>query len=309
MTVVSASTDKAPSKRRKLDAVVVPYRDKPPKAAGPRKSNGKPSIGEPKTQAKISANATRSAKEKAAPKQKATNNPEGSATKGTVTQRVIRRIHATVEVPVKVEDDEDELVRTPVIDENGRTLPDKDPKPSTSAKKAAKSTEPSRVKSKSWQAHRDNDVTPPASASVPRRLKSGVDPDYYEPDEDSYNRRSLDGSNVRNRPPSRRKSIRELRESDFEYREEDGDETDADELNIGVTFSLLTPSRRQTDHYILQRSFERDARPEKPTKRVNGGPSDAPARKHGRKRKAIDAMGIDEPVVSGRGAGKAVKTR
>jgi len=43
--------------------------------------------------------------------------------------------------------------------------------------------------------------------------------------------------------------------------------------------------------------------------RVNAAPSNAPARKNGRKRKVVDAMDVDEPVVSGRGAGKAVKTR
>ena len=299
-------------KRVQLEAVVVPRRDKPSKATGPRKSNGKPSTGGPKTQAKTAANTTRPVKDKVTPKQKSTQNPEGSATKGPITQRVIRRVHATVEVPVKVEDDEDELVRTPVLDANGRTLPDKDPKPSTSAKKTAKSTELSRVKSKSWQAHRDGDVTPPASAPVPRRRKSGADQDYCEPDEDAYNWRSMGSSNVRNRPPSRRKSIRELKESDFEYREEDEDEeTDADELNLGVTPALLTPPPRRADHYILQRSFEHDVHPEKPTKqqRVNGAQSNAPARKNGRKRKAVDAMDVDEPVVSGRGTGKAAKTR
>lgn len=251
-------------------------------------------------------------KDKVTPKQKSTQNPEGSTTKGPITQRVIRRVHATVEVPVKVEDDEDELVRTPVLDADGRTLPDKDPKPSTSAKKTTKSTQLSKVKSKSWQAHRDGDATPPASAPVPRRRKSGVDQDYCEPDEDAYNSRSMGSSNVRNRPPSRRKSIRELRESDFEYGEEDEDEeTDADELNIRVTFALLTPPRRQVDHSILQRGFERDVQPEKPTKqqRANEAPSNASARKNGRKRKAVDAMDVDEPVVSGRGTGKAAKTR
>jgi len=170
-------------------------------------------------------------KDKATPKQKSTQNPEGSATKGP-TQRVIRHVHAVIEVPVKVEDDEDDLARTPVNDTKGRA-PAKDPKPSTTIKQT-KSTEPSKTKNKSWQVYRDDNVTPPAPASAPRRRKSGIDQDYYEPDNDTQTLRSQENANVRQRPPSRRKSIRELRESDFEYREEEDEETDADELNLGV---------------------------------------------------------------------------
>lgn len=43
--------------------------------------------------------------------------------------------------------------------------------------------------------------------------------------------------------------------------------------------------------------------------RTNGTSSNVPAPKNARKRKAVDAMDVDEPVVSGRGAAKAVKTR
>ena len=173
-------------------------------------------------------------KDKATPKQKLTQNPEGSATRGP-TQRVIRHVHAVVEVPIKVEDDEDDLARTPVNDTKGRA-PAKDPKPSTTIKQT-KSTEPPKAKNKSWQVYGDDNATPPALASATRRRKSGIDQDYYEPDHDTQNLRSQGSANVRQRPPSRRKSIRELRESDFEYREED-EETDADELNLGVRLSF-----------------------------------------------------------------------
>ena len=146
-------------------------------------------------------------------------------------------MHAVVEVPIKVEDDEDELVRTPILDMKGRTLPDKDPKPSKTVKKAPKPVEPPRAKSKSWQVYRDDDdTTPPARPPVHKRRKSGADQDYYEPDKDVYNWRSPEDANVRHRPPSRRKSIRDLKESDFEYHEED-EETDADELNLRVNLS------------------------------------------------------------------------
>ena len=61
----------------------------------------------------------------------------------------------------------------------------------------------------------------------------------------------------------------------------------------------------------MQKSFEHCIHLERPEKqqRVNEAPSDAPARKNGRKRKVVDAMDVDEPVVSGRGTGKAFKTR
>lgn len=177
-------------------------------------------------------------KDKATQKPKPKQNPEGSTTKGP-TQRIIRRVHAVVEVPVKVEEeDEDELVRTPINDSKGRAPPEKDPRPPTAAKKTIKSAELPRAKSKSWEVYRDDDVTPPASAPIPRRRKSGIDRDYYEPDGDTYNRRNQESADVRKRPPSRRKSIRELRESDFEYREEDEEESDGDELNLVVRFSL-----------------------------------------------------------------------
>jgi len=235
----SGSVDKPPAKRRQLEAVVIPVSERPYKAPGPRKSIGKPSAGGTKTQTKATANATRPVKDKGTPKQRSTQNSEGSATRGP-TQKVIRRVHATVEVPIKVEDDEDELVLTPVIDTRGRVLPDKSPKPLKAVKKATKPAEPPRIKGKSWQAYRDDDAIPPAPTQVPKRRKSGVDQDYYDPDEDIYNWRSLEDANVRHRPPSRRKSIRELRESDFEYREgeEEEEETDTDELNLGVGLLL-----------------------------------------------------------------------
>jgi len=59
----------------------------------------------------------------------------------------------------------------------------------------------------------------------------------------------------------------------------------------------------------LQRSFEGDGHPEKPAKQQRTNEAPPNPRKNGRKRKAVDAMDVDEPVVSGRGAGKAVKTR
>lgn len=227
----SASVDKSAYKRRQLEAVIIPGGDKPIKAPGPRKSIGKPSAGGTKTQTRTTANTTRPVKDKATPRQKSTQNPEGSKTKDS-TQRVIRRVHAVVEVPIKVED-EDELVRTPVIDARGRAPLDRDLKLSTTTK--TKTTELPRAKNKSGQVYRDDDPTPPASATAPRRRKSGMDKDYYEPDQDTQNLRGQEHANVRKRPPSRRKSIRELKESDFEYREEDEEEeTDTDELNLGV---------------------------------------------------------------------------
>jgi len=213
-----------------------------------------------------------------------------------------------------MEDEEDEFVRTPVNDKKGRGPSDKDTKPPKTVKKATKSAEPSRSNGKSWQARTDdNDATPPAPSQAPKRRKSGVDQDYYEPDRDAYNWQSLESANVRQRPPSRRKSIRELRESDFEYREEeDEEETDADELNlrVGFTFHGLFPDTwLSLTCTLLQRSFEGDGHPEKPAKQQRTTEAPPNPRKNGRKRKAVDAMDVDEPVVSGRGAGKAVKTR
>lgn len=226
-------------KRRQLDAVVVPIRDKPYKAPAPRKSTGRPPAGGAKSLAKSASNPTRPVKDKPVPKQKPIQNPEGSATRAPA-QKVIRRVHAVVEVPIKVEDDEDELVRTPISDTKGRALSDRDPKPLKAVKKSAKPAEPPRAKSKSWQVYRDgDDTTPPARGPVPvpKRRKSGIDQDYYEPDQDIYNWRSLEDANVRHRPPSRRKSIRDLKESDFDYHEEEEEETDADELNLGVSLT------------------------------------------------------------------------
>lgn len=234
----SASVDKPSLKRRQLEAVVIPKSVKPSNAPVPRKSTGKPPAGGTKTQTKTVTNVARP--HKAAPKQRATQNEEGSATEGP-TQKVIRRVHAIVEVPIKVEDDEDEFEHTPVNDTKGRAPPAKDPKPSKTVKKTTKPTEPQRTKSKGWQAYMDNDATPPAPAPVDRRRKSGVDKDYHEPGEDTYSWQSREDANVRRRPPSRRKSIRELKESDFEYHEEDEDEdeeTDADELNLTVRLPL-----------------------------------------------------------------------
>lgn len=221
-----------------MEAVVVPVSEKQYKASGPRKSAGKPSTGGTKTQTKTATNATRQAKDKAPPKQKSMQNPEASTSKGP-TQKVIRRVHAVVEVPIKTEDDEDELWRTPTGDVKGRALPNGDLKSSKTVKKTTRAAEQPREKSKSWQVYRedDNDVTPPAHAAVPKRRKSGADQDYYEPSQDTQG--YLEDANVRHRPPARRKSIRDLRESDFEYREEEEDEeeeTDADELNLGVSF-------------------------------------------------------------------------
>ncbi|KAF9644144.1 hypothetical protein BDM02DRAFT_3122355 [Thelephora ganbajun] len=288
----SASVDKLPLKRRQLEAVIIPNSDKASKASGLRKPVGKPSAGGIKSQTKTVTNATRPVKDKDTPKQKLTQKPEGFPTKGP-TQKVIRRVHAIVEVPIKIEDNEDELVRTPVDNRKAEAPPDKDLRLSKVIKKATKSTGPPRTESKSWQVYRDNDATPPAHAQIPKRRKSGIDQDYCEPDEAIHNWRSLEEANVRHRPPSRRKSIRELRESDFEYREEDDDEeTDTDELNLG------------------QRGFEHSVHPEKPTKQQQANEiSNAPTRKNGRKRKAVDAMDVDEPVASGRGAGKAAKMR
>ena len=231
----SASADKPPAKRRQQDAVLIPHRQRAP---APRKSTGKPPAGGIKTQAKAVTNATRPVKDKGTPKQKPTQNPESSTTKGP-TQRVIRRVHAVVEVPIKVEDEDEELERTLVEDGKGRVPSNKGPRPSTTTKKITKPSETSWTKSQTLQAYREEDVTPPAPAPLPKRRKSGVDPDYYEPDEDPYQQRGQEDANVKHRPPSRKKSIRELKESDFEYREEEDEDSDTDELNLGVRFSFL----------------------------------------------------------------------
>lgn len=245
----SASADKPSAKRRQLEAVVIPESDKYRKAPGPRKSAAKPSAGGTKTQTKTAANATRPVKDKGTPRQKPTQDTEGPATKGP-TQRVIRRVHAVIEVPIKVEDEEEELSRTPIDDRMGKVPSDRVPKPQTTVKKTTKPAGPPRTKSRTLQAYRDDEVTPPAPASVARRRKSGIDQDYYEPDEDIRNRANFEDSSVRHRPPSRRKSIRELKESDFEYHEdeEEVEDTDADELNIGVRL-LLPPFLRMAELY------------------------------------------------------------
>lgn len=304
-------------KRRQTETAIITANDKTYKAQAPRKAVGKSPIGGTKTQTKTATNTTRQAKDKAVPKQKSTQNPEGFAAKGP-TQRVIRRVQAVVELPIKREDDEDEYLRTPIVDANGRTLPDNEHKPQKTAKKTAKTAEPPRAKSKSWQVYgEEDDTTPPAPAPVPKRRKSGIDQDYYEPGQGTYAWRSPEDANVRHRPPSRRKSIRDLRESDFEYREEEDEEeeTDADELNIGVSLARQPLSWHPAEplpffFFFLQRSLDH-AHPEKPGKehRTNETSSNAPTRKNARKRKAAEAMEVDEPVVSGRGAGKAVKTR
>lgn len=281
---------------------MIPVSDKPYKAPGPRKSTGKPSAGGTKTQTKTATGATRPAKDKATPKQKSTQNSEGSVTKAPA-QKVIRRVHAVVEVPIKVEDDEDELV------------PDENSKPSKTTKKPTKPAEPPRAKSKSWQVYQDGDgdTTPPARAPVPKRRKSGTDQDYYEPSEDIYNWQSLEDANVRHRPPARRKSIKVFRESDFDYHEEEEEEeTDADELNLGVSIAgwpLFLVIQLNTTRSFLQRSLGHDGHQEKPVRqqRANETSSNAPARKNARKRKAVDAMDTDEPAMGGRG--KAAKTR
>jgi len=216
-----------------MEAVVIPVSDKHYKVPGPRKSAGKPSAGGTKTQTKTASSTTRQVKDKAPPKQKSTQNPEGSTAKGP-TQKVIRRVHATVEIPIKTEDDEDVLGLTPISDTEGRAPPASGSKPSKTVKKTTRAAEQPREKSKSWQVYRENenDVTPPAPVS--KRRKSGADQDCYEP-EGIYDWPTIEDANVRRRPPARRKSIRDLRESDFEYHEEeDEEETDADELNLGV---------------------------------------------------------------------------
>jgi hypothetical protein len=253
----SASVDKPSTKRRRLEAIPIPNVEKPQKAPGPRKSAGRPPAGGTKAQTKTAASTSRSAKDKGTSKQKPTQNKEEPVSKGP-TQRLIRRVHAVVEVPIKVEDEEEEVGDPPDDGRKGRVPSDTYAKSSTAAKKATKSTELSRTKTKALPAHGDEDVTPSASAHIPKRRKSGIERDYYEPDEDTHGLENREDVNARRRPPSRRKSIRELRESDFEYREEEEDqESDTDELNLGVglhfvVFSgVLIPSSRGVLNMLL----------------------------------------------------------
>jgi len=190
-------------------------------------------------------------------------------------------------VPIKVEDEEEELVDYLVGDRKARVPSDKDPKPPTAVKKASRFAESSRMRNAALPLHMDDDVTPPASGPLPKRRKSGIDHDYIEPDEDAGDRRRRGDANVKHRPPPRRKSIRDLRDSDFEYREheeEAGEESDADELNLGHGAHQGRPAKQQ-------RANQKTSLPNR------------------RKRKVVEAMDVDEPVVSGRGAGKVVKTR
>ena len=239
MKIGSASVDKPYLKRQPIDAVFIPI--KPSKAPVPRKSIRKPSAGGTQTQTEAVMDTARPVKEKAAPKQKPPQDPEDSATE-------VRTI-----VDIKVENDEDWLLRTPVNDTKGRAPPDKD-------SKTAKSAGPQQTENKGLQAYMDDGATPPTPAPVPRRRKSRINEDYHEPGEDTYSWQS-----------------RELSDAP----------------------------------YLLQRGSERDTHPEKPVKqqRRNEVSSNAPSRKNRGKRKAGDAMDVDEPVVSGKGAAKAVKTR
>lgn len=137
-------------------------------------------------------------------------------------------------MPIKVEDEE-ELVHDLVNDRIGRVPSDKNIKSSTTLKKVTRLTEPSQTENET--SYMDGDVTPPAPGPLPRQRKSGTDPDLA-----AYRSRSQKEVNVRHRPPPRRKSIRELKESDFEYREDEeeaGEESDTDELNIGVRCLFL----------------------------------------------------------------------
>ena len=226
----STSIEKPTAKRRQLEAVV----DRPQKASGPRKSTGKPPAGGTKAQTKTVTNTSRAVKGKGISNQTSLQNPEGSASKGP-TQKVIRRVRAVVEVPIKVEDEE-EFVHDLVDDRKGTVPSNKDHKPSTAVKKAVRPVQSSRANDKALSQYMDDDATPPAPDPLPKRRKSGIDRDYYEPDEDAYNWRNQGDTNVRHRPPPRRKSIKELRESDFDYREDEGEESDTDELNLGVGF-------------------------------------------------------------------------
>lgn len=212
----SASIENPPVKRRQLDTVVVPTTNRSQKTSGPRQSAGKPPAGGTKVQTKTVKNPSRPAKGKGTPNQKPSQNTEGSTSKRPI-QKLIRRVHAIVEVPIKVEDEEDDF--DPVNDRKGKVPSDKNHKSSMAIKKASKPVEPSPL-------CMDDDATPPA----PRRRKSGTDREYHELDEDE---------NVRRRPPPRRKSIRGLRESDFEYfedEEEAGEDSAVDMPNLGVRF-------------------------------------------------------------------------
>ena len=231
----SASVDEPSLKRRQLDAIFIPTNCKLFKTPVTHKSIGKPSAGGTRTQTKTVTNTTRPVQDKAAPKQKSAQNSDGCATEGPV-QKVISRVH-TVGVNIKIEDDEDGLLCTPVNDTKWRAPPDNDSKPSKTVKRATKPVGPQRTGNKGLPAYMDDDATP---APVPRRRKSKIDEeDYYEPSGDAYSWQSREDANVRRWPPPRRKSIRELRESDFEYHEEEEDEeTDADELNLRVRLSF-----------------------------------------------------------------------
>lgn len=154
-------------------------------------------------------------------------------------QRLIRRVHATVEVPIKVEDEEEKLVDSLANDKKGKIPPEKDPKLSTAIEKDPRFTEQSRMNNKTLSLHVDDDSTPPAPGPLPKRRKSGIERDHNERDKNVYNWRNQEDLNFRHRPPPRRKSIRELRDSDFEYHEredEEGEDSDTDELNLGVRF-------------------------------------------------------------------------
>ena len=226
----SVTVEQPLAKRRQLEAAV----NRPQKASGPRKSTGKPPAGGTKTQAKTGTNTSRPAKGKGTLNQKPSQNGEGSASKGPV-QRLIRRVHATVEVPIKVEDEEEKLVDSLANDKKA----DKDPKLSTAIEKAPRFTEQSRMNNKTLPLHVDDDSTPPAPGPLPKRRKSGIERDHNERDKNVYNWRNQEDVNFRHRPPPRRKSIRELRDSDFEYHEredEEGEDSDTDELNLGVRF-------------------------------------------------------------------------
>lgn len=231
----SASGEKPSARRRQAETVA----ERPQKALGPRKSTGKPSAAGTKTQTKTATNTSRpAAKAKGTLNQKSTQNPEASTSKGP-TQKIIRRVHATVEVPIKVEDEEEELEHDLVDVRKGRVASNKDPELPTVIRKAARVAEPTRTNGKTLPSCMDGDKTPPPPP--PRRRKSGIDREYLEPDEDAYGYQNQEEANVRHRPPPRRKSIRELKESDFEYHEdeeEEGEETD-DELNLGVRFLLF----------------------------------------------------------------------
>ena len=225
----SVSGEKPPARHRQAEAVA----ERPQKASGPRKSTGKLSAAGTKTQTKTATNTSRpTTKTKNTLNPKSLQNPEGSASKGP-TQKVIRRVHAIVEVPIKVEDDDEELTHDLVNVRKGRVSSNKGPNPPTAIRKAARVVEPTRTNGKPLPSCMDGDGTPPAP--LPRRRKSGIDREYLEPDEDQNCYRSEEDVNVRHRPPPRRKSIKELKNSDFEYLEDEEEEgEESDELNLGV---------------------------------------------------------------------------